>query len=174
MYHHAMETFEAVRTILAVRRYQDKPVPADAVHRIVEAGRLTGSSRNLQPWHFVVVRERETLREIGRRAPTGPYVADAALAIVLTAERASPYGVSDASRAAQSMMLTAWSEGIGSNWAGFRNLEPVGELLGVPAEYEVLGVLPFGYPAQRVGRGKKNRKPLSEVASAERWDRPFA
>jgi nitroreductase len=67
-----MDVFEAVRTVLAVRDYQDKPVPPDLVRQIVEAGRLTGSSMNGQPWHFVVVEQRETLRRLGALAPTGP------------------------------------------------------------------------------------------------------
>ena len=66
-----MDVFEGVRTVLAVRDYQDEPVPPDLVRRIVEAGRLTGSSMNGQPWHFVAVEQRETLRRLGALAPTG-------------------------------------------------------------------------------------------------------
>jgi len=57
-----MEVFEAVRTMLAVRRYLDRAVPETIVQRIVEAGRLTGSAMNLQPWHFIVIQDRDTLR----------------------------------------------------------------------------------------------------------------
>ena len=60
-----MEVFEAVRTVLAVRSYQDRPIPPDLVRRIVEAGRLTASSMNGQPWHFIVVENRDTLRRLG-------------------------------------------------------------------------------------------------------------
>src|SRR4051794_30428337 len=102
-----MEVFEAVRTMLAVRQYQDRPVPEDLVYRIVEAAHLRASSRNGQPWHFIVVQDRETLRELGGRVRSGPYIAQAALAVVVTMEQ-SPYAVSDGSRAIQSMMLTAW------------------------------------------------------------------
>jgi len=59
-----MEVFEAVRTVLAVRAYRDTPVPPDIVRRIVEAGRLTASSMNRQPWHFIVVENRDTLRQL--------------------------------------------------------------------------------------------------------------
>src|SRR6476646_29025 len=52
-----MDVYDAVRTVLAVREYDDRPVPDDVLHRIVEAGRLSGSSMNRQPWHFIVVRE---------------------------------------------------------------------------------------------------------------------
>src|SRR5437764_14530582 len=86
--------FEAVRTVLAVREYQDREVPADVLDRIVQAGHLSASSRNLQPWHFVVVRDRQGLRDLGRLVRTGPYVTDAAAAIVVASERESPFAVS--------------------------------------------------------------------------------
>lgn len=168
-----MDVFDAVRTILAVRRYQDRPIPEVEVRRILEAGRLTASSMNLQPWHFVVVQDRETLRRLGALARTGPYVAQAPLAIVVAVEKESKFAVSDASRAIQSMLLTAWAEGVGSNWAGFGGLDEIGRLLGVPAGLDVLAILPFGYPADAVGRGKKKRKPLAEVAHRERFGQPF-
>ena len=158
-----MEVFDAVRTVLAVRNYQDKPVPPEVVRRIVEAGRLTGSSMNRQPWHFIVVENRDTLRQLGALAKTGPYIAQAPLAIVVAIER-TMFSVSDASRAIQSMILTAWSEGVGSNWVGFRGLDEVKSLLSIPDELEVLAIIPFGYPAQPIGKGKKKRKSISEVA----------
>lgn len=168
-----MDVFDAVRTVLAVRRYDDRPVPDAVVHRIVEAGRLTASSMNRQPWHFVVVQDRENLRKLGAATPTGPYVTDAPLAIVVAVEKASVFAVSDASRAVQSMILTAWADGVGSNWAGFGGLDEVQTMLGIPAELDVLAVLPFGYPVDPIGRGKKQRKPLGEIAHRERYGRPF-
>ena len=168
-----MDVFEAVRTILAVRRYQDRPVPEDVLHRIVEAGRLTASSMNMQPWHFIVVQHRDTLRQLGALTPIGPYIAQAALAIAVAIDK-TRFAVSDASRAIQSMLLTAWSEGVGSNWVGFGGLEDVKALLNIPAELDLLAILPFGYPVDAVGRGKKQRKPLGEVAHRERYGQPFA
>jgi len=167
-----MEVFEAVRTMLAVRRYLDRAVPETIVQRIVEAGRLTGSAMNLQPWHFIVIQDRDTLRRLGALARSGPYVAEAPLAIVVVVDRTG-YAVSDASRAIDSMMLTAWSEGVGSNWVGFGNLEKVNALLGIPSERDVLAILPFGYPADPIGRGKKKRKALRAVAHRERYGQPF-
>jgi len=167
-----MDVFEAVRTMLAVRRYLDRAVPETIVQRIVEAGRLTGSAMNLQPWHFIVVQDRDTLRRLGALARSGPYVAEAPLAIVVVIDRTG-YAVSDASRAIDSMMLTAWAEGVGSNWVGFGNLEKVNALLGIPSDRDVLAILPFGYPADRIGRGKKKRKALRAVAHRERYGQPF-
>src|SRR3954470_14767441 len=88
-----MDVFAAIRTLLAVRRYRDRPVPESVIRRVLEAGRLTASAMNAQPWHFVVVQERYTLRQLGdlvpqdrealrqldARLPSGPYLAEAAL-----------------------------------------------------------------------------------------------
>jgi len=170
----ANDVFETVRTVLAVREYKDQPVSEELVRRIVEAGRLTASSMNGQPWHFVVVQQAQRLRELGALVQTGPYISGAPLAIVVGYESESRFGVSDASRAIQSMILTAWSEGVGSNWTGFNNLEEVRRWCGLPDNYSVLAVLPFGYPSHALGKGKKNRKPLSEIASAENFGTPFS
>ena len=166
------KVFEAIRTLLAVRSYRDTPVPDAVVRRIVEAARLTGSGMNRQPWHFIVIRDAETLRRLGALASSGPYVAQAPLAIAVATDK-TRFAVSDASRAIQSMLLSAWADGVGSNWVGFGGLERVKTLLDVPAGFEVLAILPFGYPARPVGRGKKQRKPLREVAHLERYGRPF-
>jgi len=167
-----MDAFEAVRTLLAVRSYQDRPVSDAVVRRIVEAGRLTGSGMNRQPWNFIVVRDREMLRKLGVVASSGPYVAQAPLAIVVATDR-SRFAASDASRAIQSMLLTAWADGVGSNWVGFGGLEKSKALLDIPASLDVLAILPFGYPARAVGKGQKQRKALREVAHSERYGRPF-
>src|ERR1700676_328368 len=116
--------FEAVRTVLAVREYQDRPIPDDVMGRIVEAGHLSASASNVQPWHFVVVRDRAGLRDLGGLVAHGPYVS-----------------------------------GVGSNWTGFGELEGVREKVGLPDKYEVLAVVPFGYPRREIGKGKKKRKP---------------
>jgi nitroreductase len=165
--------FDAVRTVLAIREYRDRKVDDDLIDRIVEAGRLTASSMNRQPWHFVVVRDRDHLRELGTLVATGPYIAQASFAVVAAYETDSIFGVSDLSRAIQSMVLTAWDEGVGSNWTGFGGLDAVRKHVGLGDGYTVLAVVPFGYPAKAVGLGRKNRKPLGEVASSEQAGTAF-
>jgi nitroreductase len=168
-----MDAFEAVRTVLAVRRYQTRDVPKHVVRNIIEAARLTGSSMNAQPWHFVVVTDRDMLRRLGGVLRTGPYVADAAFAVVVAVAASSRFAVSDASRAIQSMVVAAWGDGVGSNWVGFGGLREVAAMLAVPDDYDVLAVVAFGYPTRERFSGRKDRKPLSAVASAERFGRPF-
>ena len=68
----ANEVFDAVCTVLAVREYSEVEIPSDVAMRVVEAGRMTASASNMQPWHFVLVREREGLRKLGSLVRTGP------------------------------------------------------------------------------------------------------
>src|SRR5262249_49001846 len=113
----------------------------------------------------------DTLRQLGALAPTGPYVAQAPLAVVVVIPKGE-FAITDGSRAIQSMLLAGWSEGVGSNWVGF-NVEAVKAPLGGPDDLTVLAILPFGYPAERITGENKKRKPLSEVASRERFGQPF-
>ena len=167
-----METFDAIRTVLAVRRFKDTPIPEPVVREIVEAARLTASSQNGQPWHFIVVRDKQTLQRLAQLARTGPYISQAPLAIVVAMDP-SRFDVSDGSRAIQDMILAAWSQGVGSNWVGFNNLQEVNSLLGIPEEVSILAIIPFGYPADALGKGNKKRKALGEVVYNERWGEPF-
>jgi nitroreductase len=107
-------------------------------------------------------------------ATTGPYVAQAPLAIVVAVGK-TKFAVSDGSRAIQSMMLAAWADGVASNWVGFvGGLSGVNPILGLPDTLDVLAIVPFGYPTRRLGKGRKQRKPLSQVAHRERFGQPFA
>ena len=171
----ANEVFEAVRTLMAIRQYADRPLPADLARRIVEAGQLTASASNVQPWHFILVRERDALRKLGSLIRTGPYIASAAAAVIVAYEKEKgDFGISDASRAIQSMMLAAWGDGVGSNWTGFAGrLENVRVEFGLPDIYDVLAVVSLGYPKQKVV-GKKKRKPMAQVVSAERFGTPLS
>ncbi len=168
-----MEVYDAIHTVLAVREFQNKPVPDYVVNKIVEAARLTASSKNGQPWHFVIVQNRDTLTKLGAAITSGPYNAQAAFAIAVAIDKSSPFGVSDASRAIQSMVLTAWAEGVGSNWTGWVGMTEVATLLGIPDTMDVIAVVPFGYDTKERTGGKKKRKALSEITHREKFGQPF-
>ena len=165
--------FESVRTVLAVREYQDRPIPHDVMFRVVEAAHLTASAGNRQPWHFVLVENQDSLRELAGLVRTAPYIAGSRAAVIVAVEKATGKADVDAARAIQSMILVAWSEGVGSNWTGFGGLEGVRQWAGLPDTFDVLAVVPFGYPKRKLGLGKKKRKPLDDVASAERHGAPL-
>lgn len=168
-----MEVFDAIRTVLAVRAFEDKPVPDELVDRILESGRLTASAMNKQPWHFILVKDRDRITQIGGALRSGRYVSSASFAVAVAVER-TQWAVSDGSRAIQDMVLTAWSEGVGSNWVGFSGmLDEVGKMLKVPGDLQLLAVIPFGYPAKQVGKGNKQRRPSAEVVSLEEFGTPY-
>lgn len=167
-----MEVFNAVRTMLAVRDYQDRPVAGEIIQKIVEAGRLTASSTNRQDWDFIVVSEEDRLRRIGELSSNGPYIAGAALAIAVLVGN---YGSApaDGGRAIQDMMLTAWGEGIGSNWVGRVNTDEIRSYLNVPDDRVILSIVPFGYPSRQLGKGIKDRKPLGDIAHLNQYGQAF-
>src|SRR5262249_56211108 len=103
----------------------------------------------------------------------GRDVAEARLAVVAAVQKDSRFALSDASRAIQSMMLTAWEDGVGSNWVGFSGMDEVRALLNVPTSLDVVAIVPFGYPARPLGRGRKQRKALREIVHRERYGQPF-
>ncbi len=135
----------------------------------MEAGHLSASASNRQPWHFILVEKPESIRELGGLVRTGPYIAGAKAAVIVAVDKATAKADVDAARAIQQMMLVAWADGVGSNWTGFGGMEGVREWAGLPDAFDVLGVLPFGYPKRKIGLGKKKRKPFDEVVSAERY-----
>jgi len=133
---------------------------------------MTGSASNQQLWHFIVIDNPGEMKQLTELVKTGPYIAQAPVAIVVVIERA-PLAESDGSRAIQSMLLTAWAEGIGSNWVGYIGMPGLNQLLNVPDKMDILAVLPLGYPVKSLGQGKKKRKAFSEIASHGKYGSPF-
>ncbi|MFQ5896006.1 MAG: nitroreductase family protein, partial [Nitrospinota bacterium] len=84
-----MDVHTCIRTRREVREFLDRPIPGESLRKVLEAGRLAPSRRNRQPWHFIAVQDRETLKRLGALAESGPYIADApcAVAVVLAGAR---------------------------------------------------------------------------------------
>ena len=163
-----MDTFLAVASKREVREYAGRAIPADAVQRILEAGRVSGSSRNRQPWRFIVV-ESPSLRERLAGAVYAPgNVRGAALVVVIAIGGRGPVAF-DAGRAAQNMMLTAWNDHIGSCPNGIPDPEAVAELLDLAEGERATIVLTFGYPAHT--RDPQRHEAIEWVERADR--KPF-
>ena len=167
-----MSVFECVRARIETREFKPDPVPEATLQKILEAGRWSPSQRNRQPWHFIVVQERETLQQLGAMAPSGPYLAEAPLAIAVVTDGAR-VPLIDGTRAISSMQLVAWEEGLGSCWVGSVDREGVKRLLGLPETCELITVLPFGYPTDAAKRLRKRRKPLEQMAHREQFGTPY-
>jgi len=157
-----VDTFLTIASRREVREYADTPIPDDVARRILDAGRLAGSSRNTQLWEFVVVSDRDALAE-AVYAPDN--VRNARLVVAIVGE-AFPF---DVGRAAQNMMLAAWNEGVGSVPNGIANADRAAEIVGGSP---VKMILTFGYPAKprdpsaRTAdewSARANRKPFDDV-----------
>jgi nitroreductase len=170
-----MNIAEAIRTKRAVRVFQDRPLPDEAVTAILNAGRRAQSSKNSQPWHFIALRQRETLLALSKLGTYAGHLAGAALAVVIAtpdpAERASI--MFDAGQCAAYMQLAGWELGLGSCLATIYEPQQAEALLGVPPEWHVRMALSFGYPAEppRTDASKRaGRRPISDVVHLEKWD----
>ena len=168
-----MDTFLAIASRREVRDYDDRPLPAEVEERILDAGRLAGSSKNRQPWRFFVV-PRDLLAE-HVYAPEN--LSRAALVVAIVVEGKGPTSF-DAGRAAQNMLLAAWNEGVGGSPNGVRDAEAAERALDLHEGAKIAIVLGFGYPrnardperrSAAEWSGRANRKPLAEIV--ERKDR---
>jgi nitroreductase len=165
----SLDAFTCIRTRREIRDYLDEPIPQECVEQILEAGRLAPSSKNSQPWHFIVIRDKVTLRKVSDLTPTGKHIAQASLAIAIVMDGAKLPEI-DGARATQNMVLAAWSMGIGSCWVTNFYDDGVKELLGVPQRMKLVTVMPFGYPTEPKTKRKKVRKPLSEIVRYEKFE----
>jgi nitroreductase len=163
-----MDTFLSVASKREVRDYAGRPIPADAEQRILEAGRIAGSSRNGQPWRFLVV-ESPSLRERLAEAVYVPANVRSAALVVAIALRGRGPTAFDAGRAAQNMMLTAWNDRIGSCPNGMPDPDAVVQLLDLEKEERPVTVLTFGYPVRT--RDPERRTAIEWVDRADR--KPF-
>jgi nitroreductase len=154
-----MDTFLTVASRREVREYSDAPIPGEIVHRILDAGRLSGSSRNSQQWEFVIVRDREAMA----KAVYAPDNVRGATLVVAIAGSAFPF---DKGRAAENMMLAAWNEGVGSCPNGISDSEAAERIVGA----SVAIVLSFGYPAKPVDPNARTAEEWSSRAKRKPYD----
>jgi nitroreductase len=163
-----VDTFLSVASKREVREYAGRPIPADAEQRILEAGRVAGSSRNTQPWRFLVV-ESPSLRERLADAVYSPAQVRSAALIVVIALRGGARAPFDAGRAMQNMMLTAWNDHIGSCPNGMPEPDAVAQLLDLEEGEHPVIVLTFGYPVRT--RDPERRTAIEWIERADR--KPF-
>ena len=164
-----MDAYRAIVDKRDQRVFLPRPIPEDALRRILQGGRMTGSSKNSEPNRFVVVRDRERAAAIGALGAHARWLARAAVIVVIVQTQQHEY---DAGRCAQNMMVVAWGDGVGSCPAHVDEGK-LGALLGVPPGLHVNRLLAFGYvdPARPgVPRSvARRRRPLDELTHFERW-----
>ncbi|MEX0788657.1 MAG: nitroreductase family protein [Anaerolineales bacterium] len=170
-----METADAIRTKRAVREFAHKDLPEAAILRIVNAGRRAQSSKNTQPWSFVVVRDPSIRQELSRLGTYAGHIAGAAMAVVLVSvdPATKPSILFDLGQAAAYMQLAAWDVGIGSCLVTLYEPGEAAELLRLPPDQHARFAISFGYPADptviTAPPKPTGRRPIQETVHWERW-----
>ena len=160
----------------SIRSYQDKPVEREKIEKILDAGRLAPSAKNVEPWHFIAVTDAAKRKALSA-GTWAKFLSQSPLVIVACGDKkASPYWYAiDVALAVENMVLTAVSEGLGTCCVGSFSEKDVKALLKVPENFEVLVMLAVGYPGDKVDLSSKllnlvrTRKTLSDVASEEEY-----
>ncbi|MGC9318319.1 MAG: nitroreductase family protein [Armatimonadota bacterium] len=170
-----MDVMEAIRERFSVRKFKHYPVEEEKLEAVMEAARLAPSARNLQEWRFVVVRDPEMRKALAEAANGQRFVGEAPAVIVgcaITSEHVMSCGLHcfpiDVSIAMAYMTLEAVEQGLGTCWIGAFNADRVGDLLGIPEDVIVVGLLPIGYPATQAP--PKKRLSLDDIMMEERWE----
>ena len=158
-----MDVYECVTTLSSIRSFKNIEAPDDIIEKILEAGRLAPSAHNDQPWEFILIKDRNTLKEMGRYCISGSFVTQSSFAIVILTDPKNKWQEIDTTRAAQNMILTAWSFNLGTCWIGRIEENGLSSYLNIPINKRILTVLPFGYFDERLLSTNKFRKSPKDV-----------
>jgi len=170
-----MDCLEAIRTRRSVRAYKPDPVPPAALKRVLDCARMAPSANNVQPWHFIVVRDAVKRRQLAEAAADQMFLAEAPVVIVCCGRRytdrwswlgAHMYLV-DCAIAFDHLTLAARGEGLGTCWIGAFDPAKIRKILRLPEDVEPLAMTPLGKPAAPAL--PKRRKALDEIVHRERW-----
>jgi len=171
-----MGFYDVLKKRKSVRKYKSDPIPDDVLNRILEAGRIAPSAKNIQPWRFIVVKDPEIKKKVAQASRGQLWIADADVILVgcilekIAWGRMGGYmssGPVDLAIAIEHMILAAANEGLGTCWIGAFVEKDVKEILHVPDDVKVIALTPIGYPAEEpIDRG---RKKIKEIVSYDRY-----
>ncbi len=175
-----MDVFEAIRNRCVVRQFKPDIIPDDILLKILEAARWAPSPFNIQPWEFIIIKDKETLKSIAGYARYSGYLETAPMAIAVIVPPIDGKfswinSIGEpryaAAMAIQNMMLAAWELGIGTCWISIER-EKVSEILKVPRTHFVLTVIPVGYPEMTPTKhDETSRKKLKDMIFYEKHGR---
>ena len=174
-----MSVLSVIKKRRSVRSYAQTPVPDEKLWRILEAARLAPSAHNLQPWHFIIVKDEEKRKALARTGIYAGFLSESPIVIVGCGDqKASPkWHMVDVAIAMQNMVLAATDEGLGTCWVGSFDEEKVKKLLKIPDRFRVVALLALGYPKEKLDLQRvllhlfRRRKPLEKIVSSEEYGR---
>lgn len=164
-----METLKAILTRRSIRKYSEKNIPEEYYEVMLKAAMHAPSGRNRQPWHFILVTNREILKNLAAVSPSWKMLEEAASAIVvcgdLNLEDSKSFILQDCAAATQNILLSAHELGLGSVWLGVHPLEerlnPIIELLHIPDHVIPVSMVSVGNPNE--SREQPDRYDLERI-----------
>jgi nitroreductase len=154
-----MDTFECISKRVSVREYQAQPISQQVLTQLVDAGRRAPTARAVEPWEFVVVTEKELLKNLGEIANTGVFIKDSAACIAIFCQD-TKYYLEDGCAATENILLAACSFGLGACWvAGDKKpyAEEIGKLLNAPVNIKLISLIALGWPKKETRQSKKRQ-----------------
>lgn len=139
----------------SIRQYTNAPVAPEQVKKILEAAMAAPSANNRKPWHFMVITDRAKLNQLAENHPYGKMLAQATLCIAVCGDPkiSDRFWVQDCCAATENILLAATGFGLGSVWMGVHpnpeREKTIAEVLGVPADFNVLNLIAIGHPAEQ-------------------------
>lgn len=174
-----MDLFDAIRDRRSIRSFKPDPVPDELLEKVLDAGRWAPSAGNLQPWEFIVVKDKEVKKQLTRAALGQSFVFEAPVDIVVCANRERSaryygsrgwefYSLCDTSAAIQNMLLAAHGLGLGACWIGAFRDEEVSRVMNLPEHVRPVAIIPIGYPDRPPPR-PPSRLPLDRLVHKDRY-----
>jgi nitroreductase len=164
-----MDLFKAIYGRRSVRKYKDQPVEDEKLQKVLEACRAAPSSKNGQPWEFILIRSKKTLKAISKETAYAKFLAHVPLgvAIVLDPNVSQTYHMVDSGIMTENFWLAAYALGLGTCWVGTMNRDKVKEILNTPKEKVLLTVLPLGYAQGKLPQ--RPQKALNDLEHQEKY-----
>ena len=157
-----MSLIDKVLSRRSIRAYAKKKIPTPVLNNILEAGRQAPSASNRQPWHFIVITDKE-IKQTLSWGKVNWFIKDAPLIILGCANTETGNGsIVDTAIALQNMVIAAWAMDVGSCWLGAFKEGDVKQLLGIPDKWKVVALVTFGYPAEGENRFPANFQDMRE------------
>ena len=172
-----MEVYDAIKSRLTIREFKPNCVPKEIIKDILFAGLWSPSSRNRQPWHFIVIDDKSILTTISGFSNYGRFLSGAPIAIAITMDNSlADRPDLDAGSALQQIELLAWSKGLGTCFVSFHEKsdnEQAKSILKIPSNLELITIMPFGYRLDKVKGIKRNRKTLYEISHLNAFGKSY-
>ncbi|MBN1274021.1 MAG: nitroreductase family protein [Candidatus Aminicenantes bacterium] len=172
-----MSILDIIKKRQSIRKYKNESIPEDVMNRVLEAARLAPSGKNLQPWKFIIVKEKNLKNKLIPACLGQSFIAEAPVIIAACAYPDQCYAKQgrymkswpiDVAIALEHLILQACEEGLGTCWIGAFKEDEVKEILNVPEDVKILALTPLGYPDEEPAL--RGRKSLEEIISYDRYD----